>query len=123
MAELQEAEIRARIKRARKEAGLAQPAMAELLGVIPRTVQNYENDHVPWGRIRDIAEITGRSTRWLLHGDETQEEGGALLAALTEIEDQVRLLRTETAARDAEVLKRLDEGLPPTRQSRKPPQP
>ena len=73
MGELHEAEIRARIKEARKEAGLSQSTMADLLGVIPRTVQNYENDHVPWSRIRDIADITGKSTRWLLHGDDSEE--------------------------------------------------
>lgn len=73
MAELQEAEIRARIKSARRQAGLSQVQMAELLEVIPRTVQNYENDHVPWARLKDIAEIAGVSTRWLLHGDEDTE--------------------------------------------------
>lgn len=77
VAALQEAEIRARIKLARKEAGLSQTDLAELLEVIPRTVQNYENDHVPWTRIKDIAEVTGVSTRWLLHGDESAENAGS----------------------------------------------
>lgn len=34
------------------------------------------------------------------------------------LDEQLRLLRAETAARDAEVLKRLDEGLPPIQESR-----
>lgn len=96
MAELQEAEIRGRIKHARKEAGLTQEGLAELLEVIPRTVQNYENDHVPWGRIRDIAEITGVSTRWLLHGEtaslaSSQRERGDI-PQLDRIESQIALI-------------------------------
>lgn len=87
MAALEEAEIRARIKRARNEAGLSQEQLADLLAVHPKSVQNYENDHVPWRRIRDIAAITGRSAQWLLHGedapggDETLDERLAALEA------------------------------------------
>jgi transcriptional regulator with XRE-family HTH domain len=40
---------------------------------------------------------------------------------LSELDEQVRLMRAEIAARDAEVLKRLDEGLPPTRRTRRQP--
>lgn len=42
---------------------------------------------------------------------------------LNHLEEQIRLLRVETAARDVEVLKRLDEGLPPTPQTQQPPPP
>lgn len=72
MAELQKAEITARIKQARKEAGLTQPELAELLDVTPRTYQNYESTRVPWSLIAKIAEATGTSTRWLLHGVEDE---------------------------------------------------
>lgn len=91
MAQLDDAEIRARIKQARKEAGLSQTEMAELLGVIARTVQNYENDHVPWGRIRDIAEITAKPTRWLLHGDDAgdTEQAAEIQRALGQLESRL----------------------------------
>lgn len=107
MAELQEAEIRARIKRARKEAGLSQTELADLLAVIPRTVQNYENDHVPWNRIRDIAEITAQSTRWLLHGDTDEQLGDddAQLERLDRIEqrlDRIYVLLTTSEATEEE---------------------
>lgn len=42
--------------------------------------------------------------------------------AVSQLDRQVRLLRGETAARDAEVLTRLDEGWPPIRAPRDPPQ-
>jgi len=69
MSELQREEITARIKQARKEAGLTQADMADLLNVTNRTYQNYEADRVPWKLIAKIADVTGKSARWLLHGD------------------------------------------------------
>jgi transcriptional regulator with XRE-family HTH domain len=104
MGQLQEAEIRARIKAARKEAGLSQSKLAELLGVIPRTVQNYENDHVPWNRIRDIADITGKSTKWLLHGDASPDLDGS-------IDERIDLLEERLTAAIAELGVRIDEAV------------
>ncbi len=72
MAELEHKRIAGRIKDARKEAGITQHQMAELLGVIPRTYQNYEstsNPRIPWDRMSDIERITGKKVEWLLHGD------------------------------------------------------
>lgn len=72
VAEIEAREIRARIKKARKEAGLTQQQLAELLEVIPRSVQNYESEkqgRVPWGKINAIAKITGKTPEWLLHGE------------------------------------------------------
>lgn len=112
MAELREAEIRQRIKRARREAGLSQSTMAELLGVIQRTVQNYENDHVPWGRLGDIADITGTSLRWLLHGDGSISDA-SLEDRLNDVQDQLEALPIQVAARVLEELQRLDEEPPP----------
>lgn len=91
MAHIEEAEVRARIQRARKEAGLSQPQLAELLEVITRTVQNYEatdgkNGTVPWEKLNQIAEITGKSVGWLLHGDD--DEIAMLTTRLEEFEHQ-----------------------------------
>lgn len=72
VAELERAAIAARIKQARKEAGLSQPEMAEAIGVIPRTYQNYESvkdPRTPWGLMNEIATVTGKTTEWLIHGD------------------------------------------------------
>jgi transcriptional regulator with XRE-family HTH domain len=69
VAELEARDISARIQRARKEAGLTQEQLADLLEVIPRSVQNYESGRVPWNKINAIGKITGKSPEWLLHGD------------------------------------------------------
>lgn len=67
--------IGGRIKQAREQAGLTQPDLADALDVTTRTVQNYESgDTKPYKNIAQIAEITGVSTRWLLHGEEANDE-------------------------------------------------
>jgi DNA-binding XRE family transcriptional regulator len=51
MAEIERVGIAKRIRQARKEAGLSQPEMADALGVIARTYQNYESvkePRTPW---------------------------------------------------------------------------
>lgn len=71
VAELERAAIAARIKQARKEAGLSQPEMADAIGVIERTYQNYESvksPRTPWSLMNQIATVTGKSTEWLIHG-------------------------------------------------------
>jgi transcriptional regulator with XRE-family HTH domain len=73
MAELERAGIARRIRQARNEAGLSQPEMAEAIGVIARTYQNYESvkdPRVPWGLMNQIAAVTGKTTEWLIHGDQ-----------------------------------------------------
>jgi transcriptional regulator with XRE-family HTH domain len=59
-----------RIKAAREEAGLTQPELADLIGLSMRQVQNLEAGvSKPYKHIREIAEATGKSIEWLLHGD------------------------------------------------------
>lgn len=63
-------EIGGRIAQAREEAGLRQEDLADLIGVATRTIQNYEAAATkPYGKLRAIAEATGRNVEWLLHGD------------------------------------------------------
>ena len=73
MAELDRAAISLRIAEARdKRAGLTQPELADIIGVHWRTVQDWEspkNPTVPWDRLGEIAEATGLTKEWLLHGD------------------------------------------------------
>lgn len=92
MAELEHKRIAGRIKKARNEAGITQHQMAELLGVIQRTYQNYEsetNPRIPWDRMSDIERITGKKVEWLLHGDApdllaTLDGGAGSLSALVQ---------------------------------------
>lgn len=57
-----------RIALARKVAGMKQKDLAEAIGVIPRTVQNYENGRIPWDHLDEIATVLHRSKDWLLYG-------------------------------------------------------
>jgi transcriptional regulator with XRE-family HTH domain len=102
--ELQE-EICARIKLARTEAGMTLEEMADALGVTQRAYWNYENNRVPFRRMTEIAEITGKSQDWLYRGDPPPS---ALPAGLLKaVADGVEQL--ERSAED--VLGRLDETL------------
>lgn len=88
MAELQREEIVARIKQAREEVGMSQPEMGDALNVHWRTVQNYETVRVPFALLGRIAEVTGKTTEWLLHG-ETPNLLGALNGGGKELQKQV----------------------------------
>jgi transcriptional regulator with XRE-family HTH domain len=69
---LEEEAIRTRIRQARDDAGLTQEQSADLHEVHKRTIENWENRHVPWDRIKDIARNYGVTEEWLLHGDAMQ---------------------------------------------------
>jgi transcriptional regulator with XRE-family HTH domain len=72
MAELDRAAISTRLGESREQAGLTQPEIADVLHVHWRTVQNWESPRdsaVPWDRLDEWAQITGRPKEWLLHGD------------------------------------------------------
>ena len=97
MAELDRAAISLRIAEARdKRAGLTQPEIAEILSVHWRTIQDWEspkNSTVPWDRLGEIAEATGVTKEWLLHGERepTSRDGGELAERLEALEaGQVR---------------------------------
>lgn len=99
MAELERAAIAARIKQARQEVGLSQPEMADALGVISRTYQNYESQkepRTPWALMNQIAAVTGKTTEWLIHGNRTTAENGAGPDRLGAVEDRlVGLIETQ----------------------------
>lgn len=109
MAQIEERMVRARIKQARKEAGLTQQQLAELLEVIPRSVQNYEdpgdNGRTPWGKINAIAKATGRTSEWILHGDEVVASPLELQQQLDRVEGKLDEL---LSAVGGEVLPRLE---------------
>lgn len=101
-----QAEICARIKLARTEAGMTLEEMADALDVTQRAYWNYEHNRVPFRRLRDIAEVTGTTQGWLLHGEPPPLQ-----------EPQTQLLRdvaagVEQLERSSEdVFQRLDEAL------------
>lgn len=109
LVELDRAAISRRIAQAREEAGLTQPEMAEALTepVHWRTVQiwergqrNKKGEHqwvVPWDRLGELAEITGVTKEWILHGEEGAVADPSVNARLARIEqgqdEQGALLR------------------------------
>jgi transcriptional regulator with XRE-family HTH domain len=106
MSELERAAICARIKQARIEAGLTQEELADLLHVRQRTIHNYETDRVPWRMIGKIAEVTGRPTEWLLHGDAAMPSGDA--GEIAELRQEVARLRRENSRQQKLVADQLD---------------
>lgn len=70
-------EIGTRIAQARKEAGMTQPELAEVLNVSHRSVQDYEaGKTVPYKYFPRLEEIfPGRGPGWWLHGRETTLNG------------------------------------------------
>lgn len=73
---LEEEQIRERIRQARKEAGLTQEQLADLLHVHKRTVEEWERTYVPWNHISGIASATGKDEAWLLHGGSVADPSG-----------------------------------------------
>ena len=83
-----------RIIAARKDLGMTQRELADLLHVSERSVQAYEGDDVvPWRFINDLAAILNRSPAWILHGEKAQELPGDLLPVLERISEDVAALR------------------------------
>lgn len=98
--------IAERIKQARTEAGLTQDQLADLIEVGMRQVQYYEaGESDPYRRLAKIAEVTGKSVGWLLHGDPVtppiSDEAKASLEAidrdLRSLEATVERMATATA--------------------------
>lgn len=93
MDELTKKRITARVKQAREEAGISQEEMASLLGLTHRAYQWYESQkdpRPPLRRLREIAEVTGRSQEWLLRGD--PEPATDPSAQIRELSDRVESL-------------------------------
>lgn len=84
--ELEPEKIRARLRQARKETGLSQQELAELLNVHKRTIENYENVRVPWDHMNEYAKVTNRPVEWFLYGEMALPPEGEL-AALVETVD------------------------------------
>lgn len=77
-----QADICARIKQARIEAGFTQAEAADTLGVTLRAYQNYESVRVPFRSLSRMAAVFDVPERWLLHGErEVAEDGLALIAS------------------------------------------
>jgi transcriptional regulator with XRE-family HTH domain len=96
-----QAQICARIKQARIEAGYTQEEMADLLAMTMRGYQNYESNRVPFRQLDKIAELTNVTQMWLLRGDLPDASGSPdpeILERLARLEASVESLRQEVLA-------------------------
>lgn len=87
VAEIDPAGIRERIRQARKEAGLTQEELAELIDRHRRTVENFENVRIPgYADLTKIARVLNRPIEWFLHGDQASDDAelAARLSGLLE---------------------------------------
>lgn len=90
-----------RIQQARREAGLTQEQLADLVGVTPRTIQAYEGGHVDaYRKLPKLAESLGRPSSWLQHGENGNgptEENDRLERILEELAELRRQLDSLSA--------------------------
>jgi len=102
MDELELAEICARLKLAREQAGLSQEAIGEMLDppVGQRAVANYEKVRVPWRYLSQWAEITGTTRPWLIHGEQAAELPEAVERRLAGLEARMEGLEAKASAID-----------------------
>lgn len=101
----QQAEICARIKLAREEAGMTLEEMADALDVTERAYWNYENNRVPFRRMAEIAAITGKSQDWLYRGEQSVEPSDPAL-----LQDVAKGI-AELERSSEHVLRQLDDAL------------
>jgi len=124
MDERLQAEICARIKQARVEAGFTQEEAADVLGMTQRGYQNYESIRVPFRKLTRIADVFNVAEKWILYGaasrDSAADDEGALLVVvrrLEELEGSVGRLDEKTAtgfeALEAAISQLADQLRPP----------
>lgn len=121
MEEAAESDLRAvgaRIAEARRESGLTQDELSDLVGVGMRQIQYYEaGESNPYRTLRRIAEATGKSIGWLLHGDPATELSAAEdVAALLQGLD-LRLEALEAQVAELPTAQDLTRGLESLRRS------
>lgn len=78
-------EIGRRIVEARREFGMSQKELADLVHVSERSMQAYESGEViPYRKLADLASVLNRPAAWILHGEKASDPVGEL-ALLQEI--------------------------------------
>lgn len=87
-------QIGQRIITARKELGMSQVELSELVDCSERSMQAYESGQVlPYRKLRELAAALNRTTHWILHGQDPNQTADAEL--VKELISEVRQLRDE----------------------------
>jgi len=83
-----------RLVAARKEIGMKQIEVADLIHVSERTMHAYESDEVvPFRKLRELSEVLGRPMFWILHGDKAEQIPGDFRPQLNEVLVVLREIR------------------------------
>jgi len=83
-----------RLVAARKEMGMKQIEVAELIHVSERTMHAYESDEVvPFRKLKELSELLRRPMSWILHGDKAEQTPGDIGPQLNEILGVLREIR------------------------------
>jgi transcriptional regulator with XRE-family HTH domain len=119
---LRQERVAQRLAELRERHALSQDKAAQKVGITHRQWQRWENgESMPRpANLGEVALAFGVPVT-TFYDDEPERvtpNGDALLARLAALEDQVRLLRAELAAADAEALKRNEAVLHAIRRSR-----
>lgn len=85
--------ISRRLREARRESGLTQQQLADLLEVHVRTIENYERGQINYRVVGSLAAAVGRRVEWLLHGDQAGEPVPATLEPISELRAEVAEIR------------------------------
>src|SRR3990167_9427701 len=103
MQQFEAQEIGARIRQARREAGMTQEELATVSSFSQRSLQDYESGvTIPYRHLTELAAILRRSVAWFLHGaeaDRPPEEDAALADRMTALEAQMQELVRAVRAR------------------------
>jgi len=92
-------EVGQRLARARKDAGMTQKELGNLVGVTQRSVANWESGKVvPYRHLRVIEAAVGRPAASLLYSDEARMEVNAVIDELYELRDLLRQAVRKSAA-------------------------
>lgn len=68
-------QIGARVKQARKAAGLTGQQLADALGITyASTIYDWERGETPWDQISRLAEVLDMTPEWILHGPTALEQ-------------------------------------------------
>jgi transcriptional regulator with XRE-family HTH domain len=109
----EEGTIGRRIAQARREAGLTQEELGQLIGVTTRSVQGYEAGNVvPFRHLGKLESATGKTRGWLLYGEDDGGSVGEVATTLAALVAQI--------AEDAERIARAAEQLERSRSRQQP---
>jgi transcriptional regulator with XRE-family HTH domain len=79
-----------RLIEARREQGISQKELSELVHVSERSMQAYEAGEVlPVRKLRDLSTVLGKPIAWILHGERAETTPGELVPLMREMVDKL----------------------------------